>query len=283
MKLTKLTTAVAALAAAAVFTTAARAQTSGDLFLGFEQSGNSSDYVVDLGQASQFADATSALTFQLSAGTNQDLNTIFGNSWASNSNGSTDVQWGVVGVDPSKLDSTVANTVWFTLAETTPGTQSTAPTLANSLLNQVAGNIQSLGFNATAANSIYNSNPTSNTSSSSTPGYIQVAGNPDSWTSYQPGVYSGSDGFGLGRSIEQPSTGSGSGPTDSVLDLYEDVPGASNGATDFLGSFSLNNSGLLTFDPNSVASTPEPSAWALGVTAVVLFLVLKRRKAIAQD
>ncbi len=291
MKLTKFTIAAAALAATAILTTSARAQVfpninSGDLLIGFEQSGNASDYVVDLGQASTFADATSPLQINLSTA---DLSSVFTSSWASNSNGATNVQWGVVGNDQSASDSSSVDTVWFTQAETTPGTQSTAPTRGNtSALSAVSNKIQELESGA-AANALENLEATSNTAGnfntttgdSTGVGVIQTSGNSESWTSFSPGVYSGGNAFGSGKNIEQLGTGNYTGPTDSVLDLYEDVPTATNGeSADFLGTLSLNSSGVLTFDP---AAVPEPSAYALGLTAVLMFLVLKRRKALAQD
>ena len=65
-----------------------------------------------------------------------------------------------------------------------------------------------------------------------------------------------------------------------MLDLYEvDTKTASNQPAAFLGTFDLSSTGLLTFDP-ATAAVPEPSAYALGITALVLFGVLKRRKSI---
>ena len=282
MKLTKITTAVAVLAAAAVLATSAQAAgtqvsyTSGDLFLGFEVSGGSSDYVVNLGLANQFSGATTPLTFQLSTA---DLSSVFGTSWATNSGTSADVQWGVIGNDQNngagvgtQTGNTDGKSVWYTLGETVSGTPNTAPSaLGASSLNVISNKIKNLdsatsgGFNG-------------KTSTSDTTNAIEESATAaNSWTSFSPGTYSGGTAFGIGTEIEQASSGNNTGPTDSVLDLFQ----ANSGQTaNLLGEFSLSSSGVLTFDPAQSLAVPEPSAYALGITALVLFGVLKRRKSI---
>ena len=290
MKLTKLTTLAAALAAAAVLTTSARAAgvsqtyTSGDLLLGFEQQNNSTDYVVNLGLASQFITAQSTdtpWTLQLST---TDLGNVFGSTtWSTNNNGSANVQWGIIGNDQGGAISgdSDANSIWLTQAETVKGTQSAAPAaLQGSTLGSVSNEIQNF---ETGSGGFQHTTSTSDTTNAIT----QSTGNSHAWGNYGPGIYSPANAgtaFGYGSSIEQPGSGSNTGPTDSYLDLYQlnssdavGNPGAGE-AVDLLGTFSLSSGGLLTFDP---AAVPEPSAYALGLTALVLFTVLKRRKSIA--
>jgi len=277
MKRTKLTTVVAALAAAAVLTTSARAQvytaySSGDALLGFEQAGNASDYVVDLGSVSQFITATTPLTFQLST---TDLSTVFSSSWASNSQTNL-VQWGVVANDQGQTVSsnTDGNSIWYTLGETTSGTQTKAPVRgSSSALASISNKIQNLD---TGTNGYDSELSTANANNA----IIQSASAGNSWSSFKPGVADGQVAFGIGTDIEQASTGA-TGPTNSDLDLYEvDTKTGSNQPADYLGYFTLNSNGLLTFDPAGAAAVPEPSAYALGITALVLFGVLKRRKSI---
>jgi hypothetical protein len=269
MKLHKLTTAIVALTAAAVLGSSAQAQvttnyTSGDLLIGFEQAGAANNYVVDLGSASQFIGATT-LNFQLSTA---DLAADFTSNWAVNTNGATNVQWGVVGNDQSKTVQSNANTVWFTEGEVTAGTKNTALTgLSGSQLHTISSNIQNL---ETASGGFAGSTSTSDT----TKAINQSPSAANSWTSFSPG----NTAFNLGFSIEQPGSGSNTGPTDSVLDLFEYVPGASSAS--LLGTFSLAGNGDLTFNANAV---PEPSAYALGITALVLFGVLKRRRSMVQS
>jgi len=277
MKLTKLTTAVAALAAAAVLGTAAQAQvftaySSGDALLGFEQAGNASDYVVDLGSVSQFITATAPVTLQLST---TDLSAVFGSTWASNSQTNL-VQWGVVANDQGQTISknTDGNSIWYTKGETTSGTQTTAPIRGTaSALANVSNAIQNLD----TGNGGYDSElSTANANNA----IVTAASAGNSWSSFKPGVADGQVAFGIGTDIEQAATGA-TGPTNSVLDLYEvDTKTGSNQPATFLGAFDLSSTGLLTFDPASAEAVPEPSAYALGITALVLFGVLKRRKSI---
>ena len=277
MKLTKLTTAVAALAAAAVLGTSAQAQvftaySSGDALLGFEQAGNASDYVVDLGSVSQFITATAPVTLQLST---TDLSAVFGSTWASNSQTNL-VQWGVVANDQGQTISknTDGNSIWYTKGETTSGTQTTAPIRGTaSALANVSNAIQNLD----TGNGGYDSElSTANANNA----IVTAASAGNSWSSFKPGVADGQVAFGIGTDIEQAATGA-TGPTNSVLDLYEvDTKTGSNQPATFLGAFDLSSTGLLTFDPASAKAVPEPSAYALGITALVLFGVLKRRKSI---
>jgi hypothetical protein len=282
MKLPKLTTAVVALAAAAaVLATSAQAAatqvsyTSGDLFLGFEVDGGSTDYVVNLGLANQFSGATSPLTFQLSTA---DLSSVFGTSWATNSGTSADVQWGVIGNDQNngatvgtQTGNTDAKSIWYTLGEQVSGTPNTAQSAQSAAaLNAISNQIKQLDTGSGGFNG--------KTSTSDTTNAIEESATAThSWTSFAPGTYSGGTAFGIGTEIEQAGSGNNTGPTDSVLDLFQ----ANSGQTaDLLGEFSLSSSGLLTFDPAATLAVPEPSAYALGITALVLFGVLKRRKSI---
>ena len=58
--------------------------------------------------------------------------------------------------------------------------------------------------------------------------------------------------------------------------------GNSHGSnTDELGTFSLSSGGVLTFTGADAAAVPEPSAYALGICAAVLFFVLRRRQKLA--
>ena len=271
MKHTKLTTAVMALAAAAVLATSARAAdtfySSGDLLLGFELSGNANNYLVDLGQASQFVNASSPLQFSLSTA---DLSSIFGSSWASNSATSL-VQWGVVGNDQSAAVQASPATIWYTKGEVTAGTLTTPPIRGTvSALNSVSSTIQNLETGLGG----YDGNVST---ANSTHAVIQSSSADNSWSSFSPGT---GTAFGIGTSVEQPLTGSATGPTNSVLDLFQVSPKtASNQPATLLGEFSLGSGGVLTFTP--AQSVPEPASYALGITAILLFVVLKRRNSLS--
>jgi hypothetical protein len=271
MKLNKITAVAAAISAAAVLSISAQAQvftsySSGDVLLGFNQSGNASDYIVDLGSVSQFIGITSPVSFQLSTA---DLSNTFTSSWASNS-ATNLVSWGAVANDQGLAiaSDTDGSSVWYTKGELTTGTHTAAPIRgSSSALNSISNRIQNLD---TGTNGYDSSLSTANANN----GVVQSTSTSNSWASFGP---NGANAFNIGASIEQPVTGNGQGPTNSVLDFYEvDTKTASNQPATLLGTFTLNSSGDLTF--TEVASTPEPSAFALGLTAVVLFVVLKRRK-----
>jgi hypothetical protein len=248
------------------------------VLIGFEQQGNASDYVVDLGSVTQFTPTTSDYQIQLST---TDLGDIFTSGWASNSNGSTNVQWGLVANDQS--DSIASdpdgNSIWYTKGETTVGTKTTAPirgsSNALSAISQNIENFETLGYAGQVA--------TTSTENSSDLGAVLTASTADSWTYFKPGTYSGNTAFGIGSEIEQPGSGSYTGPTDSVLDFYEvDTKTASNQPATLLGTFSLSSGGVLTFDGAQTAVVPEPSTYALVLAGgVMLLLVLRRRKSTA--
>jgi len=267
-----------ALVLAAVLGTSAQAQsvsyTEGDLLIGFDQTGAADNYVVDLGPVSQFINATGSLTFDLS--TSDLANTFGGSSWSSNSQTNL-VQWGVIGAGDRTSNITVGsdtiqkNTLFYTMGELNPGTQSTPPTEGtNSAQNSINGNITPNFANGTGG---FNGTTPTVGSTLSLQAINQTSGATNSW-SYE--LTSKAD-FGIGSNIQQPLTGSATGPTDSVLDLYELTPtNASTPApTALLGTLSLASSGVLTFNTGAV---PEPSSYALvGVGAMFLFWRLRRK------
>jgi hypothetical protein len=275
MKPNKITSAAMALALAIVLGTSAHAQTynTGDVLLGFEQSGSANDYEVDLGAFTQFADATSPVTLQLSV---TDLNTAFGSTWSSNSTSVSDpdlVQWGAIGsgalhgVTTVGSTSLAADTLFYTVGEVTPGTQSTPPTEHSSTSQ---GTTVTQLVNATTGSGGFTSGTL--TGNGTLQAIIQSA---TATNSYAYEINSKSD-FEIGSDIQQPTSGSFTGPTDSVLDLYQLNP-VNGGTASYLGDFSLSSGGTLTFDP---AAVPEPSTYALmGVGAMFLIWNLRRKKA----
>lgn len=268
--------AATALALTAVLGTVAHAQTAqfntGDLLLGFEQAGAASDYEVDLGAFTQFSSAlTQPLTFQLSTA---DLSATFGSTWASNSQSSL-VQWGVIGSGSSHGNTTVngvtlqKGTLFYTQGEQVPGTQSTAPGENSSGTNSTI--ITALG-NATQ-NGYFDGVTT--TGNGSLQAVVQSSNGTYSWQSEIA-----NNSFASGLQIQQPLTGTGTGPTDSILDLYQSNP-VNGGTAAFLGELTLDSSGVLTFDSASVvaaAAVPEPSTLALMALGTAAVLWNLRRK-----
>jgi hypothetical protein len=277
MKRTKITSALVALAIAAVLSTSAQAVSTtyneGDLLIGFEQQNGSggvtaNNYVVDLGAVSSFIGATSNLTFNLNT---TDLVSAFGSAWASNTG--NQVQWGVIGGSDLSTSITVGsytlkkNTLFLTQGEITPGTQSPKPaTGSNSTQGNINGNIQQFALDFAGV------------SESSANAAIVPSNDAIGWSASSPG---NGAAFGSSFAIEQPASGSNTGPTNSVLDLYQlnNTTNTSGSTAIYLGDFTLSSGGVLTFV--GAQAVPEPSAYAMGVIAAALFFVLRRRKAIA--
>ncbi len=273
MKLTKITAAAIALAFAGVFGTSAHAQNltynTGDLLIGFEQSGSANNYVVDLGAANQFIDATGPLTFSLSTA---DLTSAFGSSWASNSQTNL-VQWGVIGGTSRTTsltlggDTLAKNTLFYTQGELTPGTPSDAPlALNNAGQNVINGKITS-----------FTTDFKGETPSTGSTGLLQATIESKATSNSYGDETNNQSVFGIGFSIEQPASGSFTGPTNSVLDLYQ-LNATSSGTAPgtLLGGFSLGSNGVLTFN-----AAPEPSTYALMGLGVMFLVWQLRRKTVS--
>ncbi|MGA3169509.1 MAG: PEP-CTERM sorting domain-containing protein [Chthoniobacteraceae bacterium] len=259
MKKSLLSAALAAAAGLILVPSLARAVepdvtgSDGDLILGFQLSGEN-DLEVDIGSLNTYLDATSAfpVTFgvvpadQTNPGTtvtslNADLTANFGAGWNSNSL----LFWGLAGA--------VGNTVFLSQdsansnipqRQTLNGADTTSGDINNTLLASLKESPSTT--NSTEAASILTS----------------AAG---SWDSFTPAT----EAFDTGFNIEQAGDDTA---TDSTLILWELAANGRNGGGNGvdIGSFTLNNSGDLTFTP---AVVPEPSTW-LSLISGALFLGL---------
>lgn len=265
----KLTVAAVAFAAIGLASTAASAQTvsvgSGqDLILGFQLGTSPTDLEVDLGSYTLFNNATPGSVTNLSSLLSAtDLATLTA-SWNSTTSG-TGVNWSVAGITTTSSTPN-AN---FDVTSTTGIKSSSQSTLVTpyGIIAQLAGGL--------------NGQPKASTTSSALIGSATTPANTisSSYTSLENG-----NGYGFVPSAEQVGVGSD--------ELYSFTPqtksvGTGKNATYpsaiDLGTFSLtDNSGVagLTFTA-SAAAVPEPSAYALGICAGLLFLVLKRRHSVA--
>jgi hypothetical protein len=173
-----------------------------------------------------------------------------------------------------------ANTTWLTLARTDPNTQTTAPNRYTSSKSQtlqsdisgIAGDGSISGALVYAPNAVYG---TGAGQSSATALIIPTTG------IFAGNAYSSKYATGLGAHVNAPgpeNTTSASFSTTpgsvAVSDLYEYAPGTPSAQSVFLGSFSLDNNGVLTF-----TAVPEPGTWAfLGLGAVALAVTQRNRK-----
>ena len=107
--------------------------TADDLFLGFRSSNSTTDFLLNIGQASIYRDALPGSSFQLSIGPIlNDLNAVFGANWNTALRG--DIFWGVAGTNSTNL---TAEPTSQTLYATSPAGSGT-PALPNSTSGQAA-------------------------------------------------------------------------------------------------------------------------------------------------
>jgi len=248
------------------FTMAANAATTSystdDLFIGFTQTGTNSDYLVDIGQASNFTSQTPSTTVTLSLGNiAADLTSIFGTGWATDST----VSWGVVGTTRlSTVGSDAPHTVY---ASKLGDALTTTPWNDAASLSTPDARIASM---ATAYNG---KTSTSNSLVGLIQNNISTAGN-NAFASYQPG---GANATGTASGVSfayfNPTIlgKSASGIDTTTLGLFRMVSGNSNPGTP-VGNFSISSDGSVSFE-----AVPEPASATLGLIGSVLMLIRRRR------
>lgn len=230
---------------------------TGDLFLGFKGTGDTQDYLIDLGNVAQFSSLDgSTFTVNLGGSIGADLTTAF-SDWANRN----DVFWGAAGTTYDGVGNLTA-TIYLTRARSqlTPNTQS-VPWTARSNSGQVASVslIQGLeGFyKDQGAATVNSTKATFQTASTSNTFATLTANNSD---------------FLVGGNIEGAFS-STNGTANSVLDLYQiDPTNSVNPGTKYLGKFTIDNAGVVQF-----TAVPEPSTYGLIVGAGAILFALKRR------
>lgn len=309
MKITTLTKSMAILLtgilmvaseASAVITTYA----ADDLIMGFSQDGNTSSYVLNIGQVLQYRTATGSIVLNTSALTdngdpgtitgigsaaaiNNDLTLVFGANWATDPT----VHWGIVGTpgasDKIAVDTNFndpANTLYASSTSTTPN--STYDRNLSASQSGPRGSIIAMANTGTNGASYRGS--TVLTSGFQSPVGVRelssVAGN---WEKFVDGTASQS----LTGSFNYFTGGTflGTPATSTTLDLFRiqpsdaDVPGGQGlgtGLGQIVGAFTINTSGpnlgTITFNPTAV---PEPSRALLLVGGIVSLFMRRRRPA----
>jgi len=254
-----LTTALLGTAALLLAGHSARAvllYTAGDLFLGFHE-GAATSYLVNIGSFSLYSQQDGA-SFTVTTGGNigLDLNTTFGNDWI---NAGT-VQWGVIGTPANNVPD--LNVVYASRQRSNPAIKSPSwKTESNDGQSFYTADIIALSNKYKLDGDA--------TGLSSAKATVQNGGGVGSGT-YSSFTATTTD-FQIGN-IEGTFT-LATGTSGSVLDLYRLDPGF-GGTAVHLGSFTINDTGTVTF-----TAVPEPTTTALIATALFVLVVTLRRRA----
>ena len=233
---------------------------NGDIFLGFRAdggTGGSTSYLINLGQNTQFQNATPGTTITLSLGDiAADLAATYGAGWADRA----DLHWGVFGVrnssSPSvyasqeRADTDIQTGNWPALD--LPARTGTASQIS-SVIDQIGGY---RGQQATS-NSLVGIFQSNSAAASSYAKQVNTDGTTDFGSLSQWGSIEGSFG---------------SGSEGTVLDFYR-LSGSSTSPVSYLGNFTITDSGTVTFN-----AVPEPSMAILGSVGSLLLFIGRRRR-----
>lgn len=246
--------------------------TTRDLIATFRRSG-SSDLEVNLGSVNSLKSLAPGTTVNFSdrfdassqlIGTFGDLNSLSFSVFGT--------QRGT-GADP-------ANTSWLTKARLDPATQTTAPGRFTASKSQnIQSAISGIAGDGASSGALVYSPSAAYPPSSGTALVIPTTGTAaaNSYTT----KYTAAGGLAQlvgSPGIENTTSASFSTTPGSVVvsDLYEYLPGSAGTAASYLGSFTFNDAGALTFQ--SVQAVPEPSALAMIALGFGLFGVFHIRR-----
>jgi len=228
---------------------------NGDLLVGFGNAG-STDVIVDLGAISNFQQPGATASWNLSSVLNATYGSVSGS-----------IYWAVFGANNTtqagynaSVVQANAYTAWDSIARSTPSVQNSTPNVsgnANSqhlAVNQIATIVGYTDPNSANAGLIVDYAPGIEQVSTTLGGYTSLM-NPDG---------------NLGGTWSYNMLNHGAGTSD----FYQSDPGNPFVASqNYLGNFTLDNTGTLTFN-----AVPEPSTWAMVGSGMLALLALRRRK-----
>jgi len=261
--------ASAALVGTALTMTAKAATTTyayDDLFIGFHKAGVTSDYLVNIGQASNFTAMGPNTTATLDLGSiAADLVTAFGPGWATDPN----VRWGVVGTSHTAIVGSDGQDGNMTIYASHQGNAwDSTPWNSAFVLSNADSKISSM------ASSYRNQLSTANSPVGLIQSNIATSAN-NAYASYQPGgVNTGVGNLSFGYFNPTIEAGSTNGITDATgasLALFRLTEGNSNPAQPE-GTFSISNGGIVSY-----VSVPEPASATLGLLGAAIMIVRRRR------
>ncbi len=236
----------------------------GDLLLAFRATsdpGQSNNYIVNLGPAATFREATA--TFDLNVGNiGADLVSLYGANWHTRS----DVFWSVSGTsnNASAVNGDPLRTLYATKAQSTLGVVETPWNRGSSAAQATPTNkMLSMGaaFEAVAGTP-------NNSTVNSDVAFIQPSTATNSYGSLAPNFQ---------YFVASPSTiegNFGNGAAGTALDLFRMQTGSSSALGDYEGTFTISQSGQVTFNV-----VPEPGSALLAVAAGLVPFVRRRRVA----
>jgi hypothetical protein len=261
---------------AAGLATAAHAQVVGDLVVGLEQTGNNTNYEIDLGSVGGFQGLAPGSVVNLSSTlAAADLSSLFGSSWAS----AGTVSWGGAATNGASTLPGItgpAKSDWVSQFDSVQGSvtnlDSTAlPASAYKDAGTATSNSREIGISnletgLTGTNGFVQSSNTANRSGT------VPAGN-SSWTTE---VTENNSGF-VSPMIDAGTALSLASGQFSIVDLFQYIPGSTSTSGTYLGSLELGSNGSLFF--TTATAIPEPSIYAAILGAATLaFVAIRRRK-----
>ena len=254
---------------------AAMTYSQGDLLLAFRQTGNTQTYMVDLGSATSFRDATSASSLGIT-GIAADMTATFGSGWYTDSTVFASIVGGNSLSTPLTGDGTGGTIPTFFnrsiyVGKSGTGSSSDTPfnTLAASTVSGMSSTIGATFGGVFAAGSATTNN---------TAGTFIPTSTTNDYTDLVPSGGASNYFGGLTTSTE--------GNANSTFDLYRilanrtnsvDTP-SGNGVSQYQGAIALSSSGVVSFTPDVVAA-PEPSRVILLGLGLSGLLLRRRRKA----
>lgn len=254
---------------------------TGDLLLGFRKTGanqGSYELVVNVGSVTNFLALPAGTNVTISKFTPSQLSDAFGDY--------NNLQWSVsasyyIGAPGSYWNGFQHFTIWFTLPRDNAGTQTSVPSrVSSSAQSGAASKIYSIGNGATLiSGNIASTNADNNTLlvrepvNNANDYSVFVEGSDQTQGTYQ-------DQWGYNVENTTPASFSSA----VVSDLYQEVPtgyndpnsGTNNGAAYYVGYFTLNPNGTMTFTRASISAgvAPAPRIISLsrsGNTSTVFF------------
>lgn len=242
----------AALGGFALFTGAVHSApflySSGDLVLSFRQSGNASDYVVNLGKATNYN--------ALPPGTSISITNLAPSQLAQAFPVLNGIKWAVAGANRPPVDPAFPiQTIWVTAPRTSPNSPATAwLRKGQSLQGNTASQIDAVGLNGAQASSLLPGGP----GNTATGVVIPVNNN----FTIGPVIGAAGNYGNFQGNVETVTPEDFDALPDSVsrADLFELIPGTSAAGTvntpgRLLGTFELKANGTLTFSTASATPT----------------------------